>query len=126
MAALLVALGSAIVMIAILDVIWTAAAAGSGAGPLSGRLSARLWRVALAVGRRPSGPRHRFLTLSGITLVVVIVVTWATLACVGWWLVFSASDGAVLDAASGRSASLVERSTWSRWRRWCTGWPSAT
>lgn len=110
MAALLVALGSAIVMVAILDVIWTAAAAGSGAGPLSGRLSARLWRVALAVGRRPSGPRHGFLTLSGITLVVVIVLTWATLAWVGWWLVFSASDGAVLDAASGRSASLAERS----------------
>ena len=108
MAALLVALGLAIVVVAVLDVVWTAAAAGSGAGPLSGRLSARLWRVALAVGRRPNGPRHTFLTLAGITLVVVMVLLWAAMAWVGWWLVFSASDGAVL-GASGVPAGLVER-----------------
>ena len=107
-AALLVALGLAIVLVAVLDVVWTAAAAGSGAGPLSGRLSARLWRLALAVGRRPSGPRHAFLTLAGITIVVVMVFLWAAMAWAGWWLVFSASDGAVV-GASGAPAGLGER-----------------
>ena len=109
MGVLWLGLGLAAVSVAILDVVWTAAAAGSGAGPLSGRLSAQLWRAALAVGRRPGGPRHRLLTLSGITLVVVMVLMWAALAWVGWWLVFSASDGAVVDAASGQPASLIER-----------------
>lgn len=107
-AGLLVALGLASVLVAVLDVVWTAAAAGSGAGPLSGRLSARLWRVALAVGRRPSGPRHAFLTLAGITIVVVMVLLWAAMAWAGWWVVFSASDGAVL-GASGVPANLAER-----------------
>ena len=109
MAVLLVGLGLALILVVILDVVWTAAAAGSGSGPLSGRLSARLWRLALAVGRRPEGPRHRFLTVTGISLVVVVVLVWATAAWAGWLLVFSASDGAVVDAASGAPAGLVER-----------------
>ena len=109
MGVLLVGLGLAAVLVVILDVVWTAAAAGSGAGPLSGRLSARLWRVALAVGRRPAGPRHRFLTVAGIALVVVVVLVWATTAWLGWWLVFAATDGAVVDSASGQPAGLVER-----------------
>jgi len=107
--ALLVGIGLAAVFVAVLDVVWTAAAAGSGAGPLSGRLSAGLWRAALAIGRRPSGPRHRFLTVAGIGLAVVIVLVWATVAWAGWWLIFSASDGAVVDAASGQPAGLAER-----------------
>lgn len=108
-AVLLSGLGLAAVMAAVFDVVWTAAAAGSGAGPLSGRLSGRLWRVGLAIGRRPNGPRHRFLTLTGIVLVVIIVLMWVITAWLGWWLVFAATDGAVVDAATKESASLLER-----------------
>ncbi|MGI8808628.1 MAG: two pore domain potassium channel family protein [Acidimicrobiales bacterium] len=109
MAVLLVASGLVTVLVAILDVVWTAAAAGAGAGPLTGRVSARLWRASLALGRRPTGPRHRFLTVAGIALAVVMVLMWATMAWVGWWMVFSASDGAVVDSASGQPAGLFER-----------------
>lgn len=109
MAVLLVGLGLAAVVVVVLDVVWTAAAAGSGAGPLSGRLSAWLWRVALAVGRGPDGPRHRFLTVAGIAVVVVVVLVWAAAAWAAWWLVFSAADGAVVDAGSRQPASLIER-----------------
>lgn len=96
-------------LLVILDVVWTAAAAGSGAGPLSGRLSALLWRGALALGRTPDGPRHGFLTVAGISVVVVVVLVWAAAAWGSWWVVFSAADGAVIDTASGRSAGLVDR-----------------
>lgn len=109
MAVLLVGLGLAGVMAVVLDVVWTAAAAGSGAGPLSGRISARLWRLALALGRRPDGPRHRVLTVAGIVVVVFVVVVWAASAWAAWWLVYSATDGAVVDATSGDPASLLER-----------------
>ncbi len=109
MAVLFLGLGSALVLVAVLDGVWTAAAAGSGSGPLSGRISARLWRVALAVGRGPDGPRHRFLTVAGIALVVVIVLMWALSAWIGWWLIFSATDGAVIGADSGEPATSMER-----------------
>jgi hypothetical protein len=107
--ALLVCAGLALVVVVLVDVVWTAAAAGSGAGPLSGRLSALLWRGALAAGRSADGPRHRLLTVAGIGVVVVVVLFWAATAWLAWWLVFSAADGAVLDAASKAPASLVER-----------------
>ena len=96
-------------VVVILDVVWTAAAAGSGAGPLSGRLSALLWRGALRVGRTPDGPRHEFLTVAGIAVVVVVVLAWAATAWAAWWLVFSAADGAVVDAASQEPADLLDR-----------------
>jgi uncharacterized membrane protein YidH (DUF202 family) len=108
-AVLLVGLGLAGVMVVVLDVVWTAAAAGSGAGPVSGRIAARLWRLALAIGRRPDGPRHRVLTVAGIAVVVFVVVLWAASAWAAWLLVFSATEGAVVDAASGEPATLVER-----------------
>ena len=109
MAIALVGLGLVLVLVAVLDVVWTAAAAGSGSGPLSGRISAWLWRMALAVGRAPDGPRHRFLTVAGISLVVVIVLVWALSAWVGWWLIFSGTDGAVVGADSGEPATSMER-----------------
>ena len=109
MAVLLVAAGLTLVVVAILDVIWTAAAAGSGAGPLSGRVSARLWKAAVALGRREEGPRHRFLTVAGIVLVVVIVLLWALAAWIGWSMVLSATKGAVVDAQSGDPATFMER-----------------
>lgn len=109
MPALLVGLGLAAVIVVVVDVVWTAAAAGSGAGPLSGRLSALMWRGALGVGRAADGPRHRFLTVAGIGVVVIVVLAWAATACGAWWVVFSAADGAVVDAASGKPANLVER-----------------
>lgn len=109
MAVVLVALGLALVVVSVLDVVWTAAAAGSGAGPLSGRLSALLWRLGLAVGRGRDGPRDRFLTVAGIALVVVIVIVWAGVAWLGWWLIFSASDGAVVGSDAGEPATAMER-----------------
>ena len=109
MAVLLVGLGLTVVIVVILDVVWTAAAAGSGSGPLSGRLAAVLWRGALGISRTADGPRHRFLTVAGIAVVVLVVLAWAATAWAAWWLVFSAADGAVLDAASRQPAGTVER-----------------
>ena len=109
MAVLLVAIGLTAVVLVVLDVVWTAAAAGSGAGPMSGRLSALLWRVALAAGRGRDGPRHRFLTVAGIAVAVTVVVAWAATAWAAWWVVFSASDGAVVSAATREPASGLQR-----------------
>jgi hypothetical protein len=108
-AALLVVVGIVVVLGLILDVLWTVAAAGSGAGFFTGRLSAGIWRTALAVGRTPDGPRHRFLARSGVSLVVAVLVAWIVLVWAAWWLVFSAADGGVRVAADQRPASLVDR-----------------
>ena len=109
MSALVVAVGVVAVLGLVLDVLWTVAAAGSGAGFLSGRLSALMWRVALRLGRTPDGPRHALLARAGVSVVVGVLLVWILLVWAAWWLVFCASDGAVRRAATQEPATALER-----------------
>lgn len=104
--ALLIA-GAALVIVALIDVTWTAVAAGSGAGPLTGRLTRALWAGALAVHRRSSG--GTFLATAGVLIVLSVLATWITLVLTGWVLIFSSSEGAVRSASTGVPGSLVDR-----------------
>jgi hypothetical protein len=105
----LIVLGVLLLLTLVFDVLWTVVASGAGAGPLTGRLSAVLWRLALRAGRRPEGPRHRFLAFAGVAVVVVLLVVWILVAWGAWWLIFSASKGAVRVVEDGRPADLVQR-----------------
>jgi hypothetical protein len=105
--AVVVALGLAVVGVTLLDVVWTTLAAGSGSGPITDRVTAVLWRVALAVHRRR--PSHGFLAAAGVATVLAVLVTWILLVLVGWSLVFTSGEGAVRASPSGVPADLVER-----------------
>ena len=109
MSVALTVLGVVLLLILVFDVLWTVVASGAGAGPLTGRISAGLWRLALRAGRGADGPRHRFLAFSGVAVVVVLLVMWILVAWSAWWLIFSASRGAVRVVDGGRPASLVQR-----------------
>lgn len=74
--------GLFLVALALLDLVWTTVAAGSGAGPLTSRLSGATWRAALAVHRRR--PMHRFLAAAGVGIVVVILAAWILGILAGW------------------------------------------
>lgn len=107
-AVLLATTGTVVLLVMVLDVLRTVVAAGSGAGPITGRLSAFLWRGALSAGRTPSGPRHRFLAGSGVAIFVAVLLLWILVVWGAWCVVFSASPGAVLDP-SGRPADQLGR-----------------
>ena len=109
MSALLIVVGVVALTVAGVDVLWTVLAAGSGAGPLTARISTLVWRLALRIGRRREGPRHVFLALVGIGIVVGMLLAWVAVAAVAWTMIFSASEGAVRDTATGQPASLFER-----------------
>lgn len=106
-AGLQVVAGLGIITVALLDVAWTTVAAGSGAGPLTGRIARRSWQLALAVHRRR--PSHRFLAVAGVSVVFVVLAAWITLVLAGWSVVFTAADGAVRATATGQPAGLVDR-----------------
>ena len=74
MSTLLLVLGAVVLTVTGIDVLWTVLGAGSGAGPLPGRLSALAWRVALRFGRRPAGPRPELLAVSGMAIVVSMLL----------------------------------------------------
>jgi hypothetical protein len=108
-AAALVVLGLIVLVVAGVDVVWTVLAAGSGAGPLTARLSTVAWRVALALGRREGGSRHALLAVFGMVIVVGMLVSWVVVASGAWLLIASAYDGAVRVAESGEPADLMQR-----------------
>jgi hypothetical protein len=108
-AAALVVLGLIVLVVAGVDVVWTVLAAGSGAGPLTARLSSVAWRVALALGRRDNGSRHALLAVFGMVIVIAMLVSWVVVASGAWLLISSAYDGAVRVAESGEPADLMQR-----------------
>ena len=107
MSTVLVVTGGLLIAIALLDVAWTAVAAGSGAGPVTGPVTGALWRLALAYHHRR--PSHALLSFAGVAVVFSVLAVWITLVLLGWVLVFTASDGAVRAAHSGTPADLVAR-----------------
>lgn len=111
MAAFLLILGVVMLVVAGVDVVWTVVAAGSGAGPLTSRLSALAWRVALRLGRREDGSRHALLGVFGLSIVIGMLVSWVVVAFAAWLLIASAYDGAVLLTESGAPADLFERAS---------------
>jgi len=105
--ALLVSAGLAVLLATLIDVVWTAVAAGSGAGPLSSRLSRGLWRAALRLHSRVAAPT--VLTAAGVIIVLCVLLTWIVLVIAGWLLIFSSADGAVRAASSGAAGDLTDR-----------------
>ena len=107
MTLVLVLVGLLLLVTAFVDVVWTAVAAGSGAGPLSSRLSRTLWRAALRVHSATSSPT--LLTAAGVAIVLSVLLTWIVLVLTGWLLVFSSADGAVRAASTGAPGDLTDR-----------------
>lgn len=107
MTALLVAAGLSLVAAALVDLSWTTVAAGSGAAPLTGRLTSALWMGALALHRRR--PSHALLSFAGVAVVFAVLAAWLALVLGGWLLVFSAADAAVLTSTTREPADFVSR-----------------
>ena len=103
---LLLILGSAIILLTLHDVVLTTLLPG-GSGFFSQRIASGLWRVALFIHKRT--PSHRFLALTGVTILLVTVVSWSLLLWIGWTVLLSATDTAVVAAATGAPITLWTR-----------------
>jgi hypothetical protein len=106
---LLILVGAVVLTVTGVDVLWTVLAAGSGAGPITARLSPIAWRIALRFGRQPDGPRHALLAVVGVAIVAGMLLSWVAVSYGAWWLISSSADGAVRVAESGQPANLFER-----------------
>lgn len=107
MAWLLLPLGVIVLLGTIVDLFATVAQPGRHGGFLATRLVDQIWRVALATHRwRPS---HRRLAAAGVACVAAVPVCWMAGMWIGWSLIFSSSESAVLDARTGDRASTTSR-----------------
>lgn len=90
----LAAAGGLIVVVVLVDVVWTAIAVSGGRGPLTDLLAKVLWRS--ASGRRS----HRVLRLAGLSILIGLLLTWVVGLWVGWSLVFFGDARSVVDAST--------------------------
>lgn len=89
-------LGIVIVVLAIIDIIWTILWVEGGAGFITKALSSSLWRVmsTFAHGNRKA------LRLAGPTMLTLTLLNWIFLLGLGWALVFSGSTNAITDTVN--------------------------
>lgn len=99
--------GAAVLVAVVIDVFWTITPHGPTPGLVVNRMTRRIWRGLLRLHHRR--PIHGTLTAAGVALLAGTALTWALLLWGGWTLVFAASDGAVVAAATGVPADFVER-----------------
>jgi hypothetical protein len=88
------------------DVVWTALGTHGG-GPVSGPFTAMWWRIARAtLGKRQ---KHRLLSFAGSVILTLQLIFWVVLLWGGWFLVFSARPGAIVDARTHAPADIPSR-----------------
>jgi hypothetical protein len=106
MITLQVLLGVTVVVATTLDMLLTAVRVDTPSGPLTRVVTRGLWTATRRVPRwRRDGPP----SATGLAIAITVLATWLALLVAGWFLVFSAAPGAVVDDTTAAPADLVSR-----------------
>lgn len=100
--------GIVLVVVAMLDVLWTTLSMRGG-GPLSTGLARGLWRLAHGLRQWSGSSSTLLLQLAGPGILLSSLLLWIVLLWAGWTLLFSAAPDAVRASQTGGPASLVGR-----------------
>lgn len=102
----MIALGAALIVGALIDVLWTTLWVDGHAGPLASRVVTWTWRG----WRRLVGDhRHQALSLMGPLSLVLLSGLWVVWLWVGWTLVFASYAGALTSSSHARPFDWVDR-----------------
>lgn len=105
--------GLLLVALVYFDALWTTVWPEGGAGPLTDRVTGGGWKVAKVFARDGQGEGEKFdhkrLAAAGPIIAVGTVLTWFTLMYVGYFLMFSSTPSAVVDATTEATADLSDR-----------------
>ena len=105
MEVLLGVLGVGLLVLTLVDALWTTLWVDGAAGPVTSRVTSWAWRVLL----RLAGHRHRVLSLSGPLILVGTVLGWVLGLWVGWVVLFSADPQSLVDAREDGYADWTGR-----------------
>lgn len=98
-------LGIVLLLLIIVDLLWTTLWVDGSAGPLSSRLSTWAWRGLRRLGSRNS----RTLSLAGPVILMLTLLAWVGLLWVGWILVFAGRPDALIDTQSQQPVTWIGR-----------------
>lgn len=106
MAFLLALVGTVILLITAVDIVWTTLGTHGG-GPVTSPLTNAVWQMALKSHRR--SPNHRALSVVGSVILVIMVAVWISLIWGAWLLIFLSHPESVVDAGTHLPADLASR-----------------
>ncbi|MFW6097659.1 MAG: ion channel [Chloroflexota bacterium] len=98
-------LGILLLLLSIVDLLWTTMWVDGSGGPLSSRLGTWTWRALRRLGTRDS----RTLSLAGPIILTLTLLTWVGLLWVGWMFVFAGHLDALIDTQSQQPVTWVGR-----------------
>lgn len=97
--------GLLLILVVLLDALWTALWVDGAAGPVTSRVSTWVWRIA----RRLGGHRHRLLSVTGPLILLGTVLGWLLLLWTGWVLLFAADPQSLTDTRDPGNADWAGR-----------------
>lgn len=98
-------LGIGLLVLAVVDLLWTTLWVDGGAGPLSSRLTTWVWR-----GLRTVGTQHeRVLSLAGPLILTLTLAMWFGLMWAGWTFTFASGENVLIDAIDHGPVSWTGR-----------------
>jgi hypothetical protein len=98
-------LGAFLLLVAVVDLLWTTLWVEGGAGPLTTRLMRATWNLL----RRIAGHRPRILSISGPLILVLGLTTWIGLLWFGWTFLFAGAENTLMDTRAPGPISWAER-----------------
>lgn len=107
MTLLLLLAGVALIGFTAYDMITTTLVLSGGGGPVTGRISAWLWKRALSYHHRT--PSHKLLSWAIWIILLLVVVLWVLALLSGWSLIFNAYERAVVSSSTGQPAGFWDR-----------------
>lgn len=97
MSYLLYVLGAAIIIVTLIDIIWTTLWVDGGAGWITDRLTTGIWRRILKSGK------ENLMNISGPLILTVTLFTWFFLLWFGATVFFAGDLGAIVHSSSSQS-----------------------
>ncbi|MDF9745055.1 potassium channel family protein [Natrinema salsiterrestre] len=99
------AVGALLLLLTVVDLLWTTLWVEGGAGPLTSRLASRTWKTLKIV----SGERPRVLSFSGPLILILGLTMWIALLWAGWTFLFAGGEGSLIDTRNTGPISWTER-----------------
>lgn len=96
-------LGVLLLLFVTIDIIWTTLWVDGGAGPLTNFVTSLIWKSLKKVGST-----GRILEQSGPLILIMTLITWVTLAWMGWFMLFLFIEDPLINTIDGRPLTFLD------------------
>lgn len=97
--------GILLILVTVIDIIWTTLWVDGSGGPISKRLSLVIWRSM----KNMTGNNSKMLSLAGPVILTTTLLVWIVLTWVGWTFVFSSNSNSIINTTTNAPVTWYDR-----------------